>query len=329
MAHAIALDIHIIRHLAKIVTLVVRQISKNKTDHVALVDTWARGSWGELDYEAEAKNQERFRENLLRLFPGKVYVPYVQTDLTRRRVLVTEWIDGPRMADCSPEVVKALCPVGIECFLAQLLDLGIFHSDPHPGNLLVSQDMLVLIDFGLVAEIEDLKFNLHHHATACVHLINGDYAALLDDFVALGFLPTEYNKEQVLPAMQRVVEQGMLSGGDIKRRKKNFQAITDDLSDIFFEMPFRVPEYFALVTRALATLEGIALLGDPEFDIFWSAYPYCLSRASSTLGVAKTSKLLSAAAARAAQDLTAPQRAQFVARTKTSEKMNLNQVLAT
>merc|ERR1712217_503709 len=213
----------------------------------------------------------------------------------------------------------AMCPIGVECFLSQLLDLGIFHSDPHPGNLLVSQGRLVLLDFGLVAEIQDL--NIQSHATACVNLINGEYEALLDDFVALGFLPADFNREQVLPAMQRVVEKGMMSGGDIKRRKKNFQAIKDDLSDIFFEMPFSVPEYFALVTRALATLEGIALVGDPEFDIFWAAYPYVLSRAASILGVVKTSKLLSAATARAVQELTTCERLDFVKKniTKTTD----------
>ena len=79
---------------------------------------------------------------------------------------VTECIEGPRLADCSSDVIRELCPIGVECFLAQLLDIGIFHSDPHPGNLLVSDNMLVLLDFGLVAEMND--FNLQHHATAPV-----------------------------------------------------------------------------------------------------------------------------------------------------------------
>merc|ERR1712187_776072 len=104
----------------------------------------------------------------------------------------------------------------------------------------------------------------------------------------------------------------MMSGGDIKRRKKNFQAISDDLSDIFFEFPFMVPDYFALVTRALATLEGIALVGDPEFDIFFAAYPYALSRVTAMLGVRRTGDLMSAAAARAAMMVAAPERAEML-----------------
>merc|ERR1711920_17281 len=96
----------------------------------------------------------------------------------------------------------------------------------------------------------------------------------------------------------------MRAGSDLKRRKKNFEAIADDLSDLFFELPFNVPEYFALVTRALATLEGIALVGDPDFDIFWAAYPYALSRTIALLGPRRTSGLISAATARVAMGKT-------------------------
>jgi len=307
MAHAVALDIYILRKLAWVVRETIRRITNARVDHVALLDAWASGTVKELDYENEARNQDRFREQLGRLFGKHVYVPAVQHEFSRQHVLVSEWVEGPRLSDCSPEVIRSLCPVGVECFLAQLLELGLFHSDPHPGNLLVSQGRLVLLDFGLVAEIEDL--NLHRHATAIVNLINARYEDLLDDFIALGFLPEDVDKERVLPPIVSVLEQGMQAGADLKRRKQNFQAISDDLNDVFFELPFMVPEYFALVTRALATLEGIALLGDPEFDIFWAAYPYALSRTAALLGPRGTSSLLSAAAAHTVQQKTAQERA--------------------
>ena len=65
--------------------------------------------------------------------------------LTTRRVLVSEWVEGPRLADCSPAVVRELVPIGVECFLCQLLDIGAFHSDPHPGNLLVIAIIIIII----------------------------------------------------------------------------------------------------------------------------------------------------------------------------------------
>ena len=53
---------------------------------------------------------------------------------------------------------------------------------------------------------------------------------------------------------------------------------------MFFEYPFLVPDYFALITRAMIVLEGIAVTGDPEFDLFKAAYPYSLSRAIQIFG---------------------------------------------
>ena len=70
------------------------------------------------------------------------------------KVLVTEWIEGAQLAKSPPEVINRLIPVGVECFLIQLLETGFFHADPHPGNLLVTPEgRLALIDFGLMADV--------------------------------------------------------------------------------------------------------------------------------------------------------------------------------
>ena len=70
----------------------------------------------------------------------------------------------------------------------------------------------------------------------------------------------------------------------VARTRKQFAAVSRELNAIFFEFPFTVPEYFALITRALLVLEGIALSGIPEFDIFQAAYPHALARASAMSG---------------------------------------------
>ena len=56
------------------------------------------------------------------------------------KVLVTEWIEGAQLAKSPAEVINRLIPVGVECFLIQLLETGFFHADPHPGNLLVTPE---------------------------------------------------------------------------------------------------------------------------------------------------------------------------------------------
>ena len=66
----------------------------------------------------------RFIQELLPKMKGMVYIPKVYHDMTTRKVLVTEWIEGEKLASSPKEVINKLTPVGIECFLCQLLETG-------------------------------------------------------------------------------------------------------------------------------------------------------------------------------------------------------------
>lgn len=112
----------------------------------------------------------------------------VRPDLSSRRVLTTEWIDGERLDRSDAADVPRLCGVALTAYLTMLLDTGTLHSDPHPGNLLRTRDgKLVILDWGLVTNIEpDKRFAILEYI---VHLIGRDYAAVPRDLLALGFIP--------------------------------------------------------------------------------------------------------------------------------------------
>ena len=83
-----------------------------------------------------------------------VTCPIPNFEFTSKRVLVREWIDGTKLTNNSPQEANRLVNIGIKCYLMQLLETGFFHADPHPGNLLRTQDgKLCFLDFGLVTEI--------------------------------------------------------------------------------------------------------------------------------------------------------------------------------
>ena len=137
-----------------------------------------------------------------------------------------------------------------------------------------------------------------------MHLIEGNVAALVDDAVDLDFLPDDIDRAALVPILGRVFDGARLAaksmdGAPVQKRRKEFAAVSADLNNIFFEQPFRVPDYFALVTRALIVLEGIALTGDPSFDIFKAAYPHGLRRARELFGVEGLARIAAAAAPRA------------------------------
>ena len=114
---------------------------------------------------------------------------------------------------------------------------------------------------------------------AMVHFIEGKVAALVDDAVDLDFLPSTSTGPRWCPSSAESStalgwRPSRWTAFPVQKRRKEFAAVSADLNNIFFEQPFRVPDYFALVTRALIVLEGIALAGDPSFDIFKAAYPH-------------------------------------------------------
>jgi len=307
MKYYVLRDLFIVRKVAGAMQWLKQQFTRQRPFDVALVDNFARCTMQELDYLNEAKNQQLFRDVMLSRLGERVYVPEVYHKWTTRKVLVTEWIPGEKLAASPPEVINRLIPAGLECFLLQLLETGFFHADPHPGNLLVTRDgRLALIDFGLVAEVP-LQDTTTMTRTI-VHLMEGNVAGLVEDAVDLGFLPPDVDKASLTPVLQKVFDSAQLAvTDDIKKgfnfravqgRRKQFMAVSYDLNKVFYNYPFLVPEYFALITRAMIVLEGIALTGDPNFDLFRSAYPYGLKRAVTLFGYSGVASIVKQAAVR-------------------------------
>jgi predicted unusual protein kinase regulating ubiquinone biosynthesis (AarF/ABC1/UbiB family) len=286
-------DLYVLRRAAEVYQgLVQRFAPQQRTNYVALLNEWAVGFYTELDFKNEAANMVRMAEVLEQAHITDVAVPRVKTELTTRRVLVSEWVDGVKLSDCDPQDVKELIAIGQECFLVQLLQAGFFHSDPHPGNLMRPHDQsrakLVLIDFGLVAQIKREDQDLM--VSSIIHLANKDYAALVDDFIGLQILPADCNRAKVIPLMDKALSPYVKGGGAKKYEAElkqmygmdgstesaigGFQAMTNDMLTVLNDIPFSIPPYFALLARAVVTLEGLALSADPDYGLVLEAYPF-------------------------------------------------------
>ncbi|WP_218082821.1 ABC1 kinase family protein [Anthocerotibacter panamensis] len=247
-----------------------------KSDVVAILDEFGTKLFEEMDYIQEGQNAERFAR-LLKAIP-EVYVPTIHWAYTRHRVLTMEWIDGIKLTKV--EEVKAqgldankIIEVGVQASLRQLMEYGFFHADPHPGNLMAMRDgRLAYLDFGMMSEVTpEQRYGL---LEAVVHLVNRDFPALSRDYVNLGFLETGADLSLITPALEMVF--GSALGSSVS--DLNFKSITDKLSGVMYELPFRVPAYYALIIRSLVTLEGIAISINPDFKVLELAYPYVANR---------------------------------------------------
>ena len=121
------------------------------------VQSFAESVTGELDFEAEARNL-RLITNAVRNHPRFV-VPQPIAQLTRTRVLVMEWVDGVPLTQAAAALDSTqradLARAVLRCLLDQILVVGTFHADPHPGNLyLTNDDRVALIDCGAIGLLD-------------------------------------------------------------------------------------------------------------------------------------------------------------------------------
>lgn len=167
-------DLYVLRRAAEVFQgLVERFAPQQRTNYVALLNEWAVGFYTELDFNNEARNQQRLRSLLIEKGVQGVTVPKVYKELCTRRILVSEWMDGKKLSEAAPEDIKRVTPAAQEAFLTQLFEVGMslfgwinrnavgfsassrlpcfittpcvgfFHADPHPVRHLIALSISV------------------------------------------------------------------------------------------------------------------------------------------------------------------------------------------
>ncbi|KAK9274289.1 hypothetical protein L1049_019103 [Liquidambar formosana] len=240
----------------------LKRFAKARKDLLVAVNEMVRHMFDEIDYILEAQNAERFASlygndqkspkntagNTVEFKKRNgIKVPKIYWNLTRKAVLTMEWIDGIKLTDEGG--LKKVClnrreliDQGLYCSLRQLLEVGFFHADPHPGNLVATGDgSLAYFDFGMMGDIP------RHYRVGLiqvlVHFVNRDSLGLANDFLSLGFIPEGVDIQLVSDALKA-------SFGDGTRQSQDFQGIMNQLYDVMYEFNFSLPPDYALVIRA-------------------------------------------------------------------------------
>ncbi|XP_057722398.1 protein ACTIVITY OF BC1 COMPLEX KINASE 1, chloroplastic isoform X1 [Arachis stenosperma] len=267
-------DLFLFRTLASFLNGI--SIQKLGCNAELIVDEFGEKLLEELDYTLEARNLEDFIENFKD--DPTVKIPRVYKQLSGPRVLVMEWIDGIRCTN--PQAIKdagididGFLTIGVSAALRQLLEFGLFHGDPHPGNIFAMRDgRIAYVDFGNVAVLS--QQNKQILIDAVVHAVNEDYAEMANDFTRLGFLSPGTDVTPIIPALEAIWQNSLGKGlSDF-----NFRSVTGKFNQLVYNYPIRIPERFSLVIRSLLTQEGICFTLKPDFKFLEVAYPYVAKR---------------------------------------------------
>ncbi|MED3551345.1 ABC1 kinase family protein [Cytobacillus praedii] len=218
----------------------------------------------ELDFFKEKETllyfKERFKESEM------VQIPSVYSELSTSKVLVMEWVEGVRLTDHKaieqvPVSRKELAQRLIKIFLPQWLEPGIFHADPHLGNILVSKDgKIILLDFGMVGEISK------NDALAFQGLIESflakNYTKAVECLSRLGFLLPEADTRTI----EKLLAEWM-SFQPSQLKEMDLFALKIELNDMIQALPIQVPTRFVFLGRSFITIEGLVINLVPEEEL--------------------------------------------------------------
>lgn len=301
--HVVVRDIYILR----LGLGLLQKIAKRKSDPRFYADELGKGFVGELDYTLEAANALKFRE--VHSSFSFMRVPKIFLHLSRKRVLTMEWMVGESPTELlSVSAAKSTGEVseyserqkldakrrlldmvnkGVEATLVQLLETGLLHADPHPGNLrYTSSGEIGFLDFGLLCQME--KTHQFAMLASIVHIVNGDWASLVRALIDMDMVRPGTNIRLVTMELEQALGEVDFKDGipDVK-----FSRVLGRIWSVALKYHFRMPPYYTLVLRSLASFEGLAIAADTNFKTFEAAYPYVV-RKLLTENSAATRKIL-------------------------------------
>jgi predicted unusual protein kinase regulating ubiquinone biosynthesis (AarF/ABC1/UbiB family) len=254
--------------------------SNNVIDLRGFYYEFERTLYEELDYIREAANAKRFQA-LFKDDPA-IRIPRVYDEYVSRRVLVLEWVEGIAIDDCAALDAsgidrRELARCTVNAYFRQFLEMGYFHADPHPANLLVTPGldgdgpMITLVDFGMVGSYTQPM--RHAMKEAFLAVVSRDAGSLVLALSELGFVGYRANRALLERALSRLLERyAGMTLGEVK--EVGLASILQDIAHLFYGQPLRIPAQFALTGRAIGLVMGVATELDPEFDFIAVATPY-------------------------------------------------------
>lgn len=242
-----------------------RHIRSLRAYHVSeWTDEFAHRLRAELDFTLEAHNTERLRDSLAS--DPTVAVPRVFWNLTTRRVLVLERMEGVRLDDfeglAALGVSRSLVAANLaQSVIRQIFVNGLFHADPHTGNLLVQAGgRIVFLDCGNTAAIA--RGMRESMMRLLMGALEEDAGEICDQILDMGIASEDTDLQALRADIQRML--GRYAG--LSTSEIRLGEVLEQMMAVIFRHRIRMPTVFASVLRALILAEGNCRLLVPRFD---------------------------------------------------------------
>jgi predicted unusual protein kinase regulating ubiquinone biosynthesis (AarF/ABC1/UbiB family) len=228
------------------------------------VEAFGTSLLAELDYRREAQNLIALRKNLESF--EHIYVPRPIDDYSTARVLTMEYVDGRKITDLDPMTRldldgSALADELFKAYLHQVVIDGFFHADPHPGNVLLTEDCrIAMLDLGMIGRVPDSMRDTLLRLLIAVGEGRGEEVA--DRALEMGERREEFDEAEFRRRVSAVVSQFAETRlGDLQ-----IGLVLMSVSRVAGETGIRIPPELSMLGKTLWNLDGIGKALDPSFD---------------------------------------------------------------
>lgn len=236
-----------------------------------IVEELARTLHEELDYRQEAHNVELLAsKNKKRSW---LILPTVFWEQTSRRVLTLSFEEGVKVTDraalqrlgIDPQQVARKLTQGI---VQQIFLDGIFHADPHPGNLLItSENRIVLLDFGMIGWLsDDMR---QQFGELAIGMVQRDSDRITRAVLAMGIVPQSVDRKLLFRDIDAIRQRYV----EVPLSEIDLSETITLLFQVAYRHRIRIPANFSLLARTLVTLQGVVNALDPTLNMLAIAEP--------------------------------------------------------
>lgn len=266
------LDISILKRVIKFTKL---KTEIKVVDFFDVVDEMEKTIDKELNFKIEGDNIKRFKHNNESLVP--LYVPELIEDLWSDKVITLEKIDGFKVNNRkllkeegydNKDVAKTLAL----CYCKQVFEDGFFHGDPHPGNILIFNNRICFIDFGIMGEINE---SIRHSLNKVIFAIaTNDREKVVEFVLSVGVQQGRVNKGILYEDISYLLD------SYVTRSLKNIKIsdFFEELFEVADKNHIQMPRELVSLFRSLVILEGVLEEIDPEIDILSAVNIYIKSK---------------------------------------------------
>ncbi|MBN2892241.1 MAG: AarF/ABC1/UbiB kinase family protein [Bacteroidales bacterium] len=226
----------------------------------------------ELNFSLEMANLERFGNNFQK--NPNIYVPKCYENLSTKKILTLEFIDGIKISDIESIEAhsldrKIIAKRGTDLVLKQIFEFGFFHADPHPGNVLIlPENVFCYLDFGMMGSLSHKTRELI--SSLIIGAVSHDIEKIAKNVIKLCEPTGEIKIKKLESQLDSIIDKYF----NQSLENIDMTELVNELVKFFPENNLRMPADMYLLGRSLLLMQSSGELLDPDYNIANQTEPY-------------------------------------------------------